>query len=161
MQISGNRCILTFKIIGIFVLSGLLVIQTIQCVTKFISSPTYVSTKYVELKFSDFPAISMCPSGSIYKSEVLASHGIPNIKAYNYKYDLTWSSNNSNTSPTELFNQITYDFSELVDKINIRYLKSDVVRVKSILVHLKYFCYNFISIIRLPNIHLIPIKQKN
>ena len=132
MNIPACRFTLIFKVIGISVLSGLLIIQTKQCVTKFISSPTYISTTYVEQKFADFPAISMCPSGSNYKSDVLASHGIPNIKDYNYKYNLTWSSNDSNTSPNELFNQITYDFSELVDKINIRYLKSDSVRMKLI-----------------------------
>ena len=132
MNIPAHRCALTFKIIGISVLSGLLIIQTIQCAKKFISEPTYFSSKYTEQKFSDFPAISICPSpsGSPYKSDILASHGIPNVKSYNYKNNLTWSSNDSNTSPIELFNLITYDFRELVHSIKIRYLKSDPVRLK-------------------------------
>ena len=131
MNIPAFKCPLIFKIIGISVLSGLLIIQTIQCVTKFISGPTYFSTKYVEQKFSDFPAITICPSPSEgYKSDILASHGIPSVKSYNYKYNQTWSSNDSNTSPIELFNLITYDFGELVHSIKIRYLKSDPVRFK-------------------------------
>ena len=121
-----------FRIIGILALSGLLIIQTIQCVTKFVSGPTYFSTKYMEQKFSDFPAISICPSGSLYKSDILASHGIPSLKSYNYKYNLTWSSNDSNTSPIQLFHLITYDFRELVRSIKIRYLKADPVRLKCI-----------------------------
>ena len=47
-----------------------------------------------------------------------------------YKYNLTWSSNDSNTSPIELFHLITYDFRELVSSIKIRYLKADPVRLK-------------------------------
>ena len=131
MKISAKKFMKKgIKIIGILVLSGLLIIQTIQCVSKFISEPTYFSTKYMEQKFSDFPAISICPSGSLYKSDILAAHGIPSKKSYNYKYNLTWSSNDSNTSPIELFNLITYDFRELVSSIKIRYLKADPVRLK-------------------------------
>ena len=85
MKISAKKFMKKgIKIIGILVLSGLLIIQTIQCVSKFISEPTYFSTKYMEQKFSDFPAISICPSGSLYKSDILASHGIPSKKSYNY-----------------------------------------------------------------------------
>ena len=142
MNIPADKCTLIFKIIGLSVLSGLLIIQTIQCVTKFISEPTYLSTKYTEQKFSDFPAITICPSpsGSPYKSDILASHGIPNVKSYNYKYNLTWSSNDSNTSPIDLFNLITYDFGELIHSIKIRYLKSDPVRLKCNQLILTNFC---------------------
>ena len=154
-----SRC---FKIIGILVLSGLLIIQTIQCVTKFISGPTYFSTKYMEQKFSDFPAISICPSGSLYKSDILAAHGIPSKKSYNYKYNLTWSSNDSNTSPIELFHLITYDFNEMVRSIKIRYFKADPVRLK---LNLTKFVFQISTtvfiIIRLPNALLIHTKQNN
>ena len=111
----------------ISVLLALLTIQVIRCFEKYFGYPTYVSTKIVDQASADFPAITICPEKNGYKEDVLQFHGIPSVKRYNYKTNLNWSSNDSKTSESKLFDLGTYSFGELVKSVSIRYFKADHV----------------------------------
>ena len=47
------------------------------------------------------------------------------IKRYNYKENLTWTSNNTQLTPQKLFLEATYSLDELVKQIMIRHLEAD------------------------------------
>ena len=105
----------------------LLTIQIIKCIQKYIHSPTYVTSKIVAQNMAEFPAISICPINNGFKLNILQAHGIRDIKNYNYKTNLVWSSNNTNITESELFDKVTYQFSELVQTVKIRYFRADPV----------------------------------
>ena len=55
----------------------------------------------------------------------IKENGIESIKNYNYKYNLTWTSNNTQLTPQQLFLDATYSLSDLVKAIKIRHLDAD------------------------------------
>ena len=119
----------TLKYFLISVLLALLTLQVIRCFEKYFGYPTYVSTKIVDQASAEFPAITICPEKNGYKEDVLQFHGIPSIKRYNYKTNLNWSSNDSKTSESKLFDLATYSFGELVKRVFIRYFRADHVSI--------------------------------
>ena len=52
-------------------------------------------------------------------------HGIISTKRYNYKENLTWTSNDTDVSPQQLFQEATFSLKDIVKKIYIRFLKAD------------------------------------
>jgi hypothetical protein len=76
---------------------------------------------------AEFSAMTVCPVSNQYKKDVLQANGIEEEErymygpSYNYKTNLTWSSNNSNVAESELFLNLTYNLDELVKRIYIRY----------------------------------------
>ena len=54
-------------------------------------------------------------------------HGISPVKKYNdgRKYNLSWSSNDTNVDEETLFQQATYSLDEIVKRIYIRYIQAN------------------------------------
>ena len=119
----------TSKYIVISVLVALLTIQVIRCFEKYLGYPTYVSTKIVHQASAEFPAITICPEKNGYKEDVLQFHGIESVKEYNYNISLNWSSNDSETSESKLFDLVTYSLEDLVKRVYIRYFRADYVSI--------------------------------
>ena len=115
------------KKILISVLVALWAFQMMRCFEKHFDYPTYVSTKIVHQALAEFPAFTICPEKNGYKEKILQLHGIQSVKRYNYKTNLNWSSNDSKTSESDLFDLATYSFKELVKRVYIRYFKADYV----------------------------------
>ena len=53
--------------------------QGIKCVQKFVQHPTYVSTYITKQQDAAFPAVTVCPEKSSYKSDVLEVGKFPEI----------------------------------------------------------------------------------
>ena len=119
----------TSKYIVISVLVALLTIQVIRCFEKYFGYPTYVSTKIVHQASAEFPAVTICPEKNGYKEDVLQFHGIESVKEYNYNISLNWSSNDSETSESKLFDLVTYSLEDLVKRVYIRYFRADYVSI--------------------------------
>jgi hypothetical protein len=84
--------------------------------------PTYFSSDILIQEQAEFPAMTVCPLTNQYKLDVLQANGIEEKDRYNYKTNLTWSSNNSNVvTESELFLNLTYNLDELVKRITIRF----------------------------------------
>ena len=66
----------------------------------------------------------------------MQENGIPEIKQYNKK-NINWSSNQTDTSESELFDEVTYQFGDIVQEFTVRYFKADPVSVISILLFMK------------------------
>ena len=100
--------------------------------------PTYISSEIAPQQEAGFPAMTVCPVSNGYKEDVLKAHGIEEIKRYNYKTDLNWTSNQTDVTEWELFELATYDFDELVKRVYIRFFKTDVRKhgIKTIFEHL-------------------------
>ena len=47
------------------------------------------------------------------------------MRKYNYKYDLNWTSNNSEITKQQLFAKATFELSEVVKKLKIRTIGAD------------------------------------
>ena len=58
-------------VLFVLILISLLMIQTAQCLTLYISKPTYTETVLINQKYSEFPAFTICPEGGGYKEDVL------------------------------------------------------------------------------------------
>lgn len=69
-------------VLALISLVCLTLIQGIQCVNKFLASPTYISTEVVDQFEAEFPAMTICPSG--YRLDVLKSYGYGSVRKYNY-----------------------------------------------------------------------------
>ena len=119
------------KFLVIILLIGLHLAQVIRCFYKYFDYPTYVSTKIVKQAKAEFPAVTICPKSSGFKENMLRENGIPSRKNYNLKYNLNWSSNDTNVSEQALFDMITFDLKELVFGVYIRYNGADPVSKKS------------------------------
>ena len=90
--------------------------QSTQCFLKYLKSPSYISTDIKDQYKVDLPAVTVCPLNDIYKSDVLMKHGISSVEEYQ---TIKWNSNQTNVSPQELFDQITYPVNY---KIKINFL---------------------------------------
>ena len=97
---------------------------------KFIQGPTYISSEIVAQNQAEFPAMTVCPESNGYKEDVLLEHGIESVRRYNWKTDLNWTSQFSNTSEAELFELATYQFDELVKRAYIRFFEADVTKIQ-------------------------------
>ena len=51
---------------------------------------------------------------------IFQEHGISSIEAYNYKHDLSWSSNHSDVDESQLFRLITHEVEEIIRSVKIR-----------------------------------------
>ena len=52
-------------------------------------------------------------------------NGIVSTENYNFKYNLTWTSNDTKLTPQQLFLDATYSLDEIVKGIKIRHLTAD------------------------------------
>ena len=60
------------QVVALLILIVILLIQTHKCLAKYLSDPTYMSTKIVEQRDAEFPAMTICAdSGYSYKEDVL------------------------------------------------------------------------------------------
>ena len=91
--------------------------------------PTYISSDIVAQKEAEFPAMTVCPESTKYKENVLQEHGIATVKGYNYKVNLTWSSNQTDVSDAELFELATNRFDEILKRFYIRFFDTNPVSV--------------------------------
>ena len=55
----------------------------------------------------------------------IQSNGIMSVRKYNFKYDLNWTSNNSEITKQHLFAKATFKLSEIVKKLKIRTIGAD------------------------------------
>ena len=127
----------------------------ISSIVVFNTWPIYTATNIIPQENAQFPDLSICSLSSGYKELVLQvrqlkfrksyyisrclkinhmnnwyfiyfkEHGIASIKRYNYKENLNWTSNNTDISPQQLFLNATYSLTDIVKKIDLRFLKSD------------------------------------
>ena len=88
--------------------------------------PTYISSGILPQNEAEFPAVTACPISNGYKEDVLKAHGIGEVKNYNWKTDLNWTSNQTDVTEDELFEMATYTSEELIKRFYIRYFKADV-----------------------------------
>ena len=54
------------------------------------------------------------------------SNGIPSMENYNLKYNLNWTSNDTEISKQQLFNDATYSLEEIVKRIKVRTIFDDI-----------------------------------
>ena len=119
------------KYIFISVLTSFLTWRITICIQKFLDSPTYTTSRFEKQENTTFPAITICPAETLgYKKDKLKYHGIDSHTNYGRgrsscsSKNITWSSNNTaTTSEEDLFNEVTYQFEELVEKISIGYFR--------------------------------------
>ena len=80
-----------------------------------------------------FPATTICPEYP-YKEDVLIENGFEERKVYNDKDKLgqTWSSNNTNITDVELFEEATWGLDEIVSRFYVRFNRANSVRYFSI-----------------------------
>ena len=52
-------------------------------------------------------------------------HGIPSVENYNYKYNLSWSSQAENTTEQKLFDDVTQRYADIINSTRIRHFKAD------------------------------------
>ena len=94
--------------------------------------PTYISTDIVDQRDAEFPAITVCPEFP-YKEDVLVANGIEDRQHYYHSTKLeTWSSNNTNITEPELFEEATYSFDEIISTFYVRMNRANPVRYFSI-----------------------------
>ena len=91
--------------------------------------PTYISSNIVAQEEAEFPAMTVCPESTKYKENVLQEHGIATAKGYNYKVNLTWSSNQTDVSDAELFELATNRLDELLQRFRIQFFNTDPVSI--------------------------------
>ena len=58
--------------LAVLVLFIILLVQAFKCVEKYMREPTFVSTKIVEQRESEFPAVTICSMDNGYKEDVMA-----------------------------------------------------------------------------------------
>ena len=119
------------KITFILALVAFLTWKTVICLRHYLGNPTYTTNRYVNQDETDFPAMTICPAYPLgYKKKKLSNFGIAEENYWNTETchsNMTWSSSIAvNTSAEDLFHKVTYQFSELVNKIRIGYFNSDV-----------------------------------
>ena len=116
------------KSIFILALLSFLLTKISICLHKYIENPTYTTSKLVNQNEADFPALTICPMGRHdgYKENMLKSHGIAQLEFYSISYfskicptNLNWSSNYTDVSEDDLFDQATLKFDELVESFAI------------------------------------------
>ena len=69
-------------VLALISLVVLTLVQGIQCVDKYLSSPTYISTEVVDQFEAEFPAMTICAGG--YKIDVLKQYGYNKVSEYNH-----------------------------------------------------------------------------
>ena len=144
IQCRPNSMLLIKACVGISLLA-LLANQLIHCLDKYIKEPTYTETSVVDQHETEFPAVTFCSLGNHYygkrlqvKVKValkvslkvyhlhvanLQEHGIDGRSNYisgKNKFNLRWSSNQSMTTPQELYEQVTVSRNQLLKEINLQ-----------------------------------------
>lgn len=124
---------LTIKFVCAFGLSVLLIVQSYQRIAYFLTVPTYISSSVVRQQEATFPTFTLCADSSIaYDLDNLAKHGLT-------KNDYTcgskgtagnencpvWTSNMSNVSPIEVYDDSTYSIQKMVETITIQTMTPD------------------------------------
>ena len=117
------------KITFILALVAFLIWKTITCVEHYFENHTYATNRYVDQDETDFPAMTICPTVITgYKESKLKNYGIAEDNYWNYSSchsKITWSSStHPNISELDLFHEVTYKFSELVNNIHVGYFNS-------------------------------------
>ena len=122
------------KITFILALVGFLTWKSVICLQHYLENPTYTTNTYVNQDEADFPAMTICPAiPHGYKKEKLSNYGIAEGNYWHWitstcNSNMTWSSNTAvNISAEDMFHEVTYQFSELVDKIQIGTFNSNHV----------------------------------
>ena len=91
--------------------------------------PTYISSHIVTQEEAEFPAMTVCPESTKYKENILQEHGIATEKGYNYKVNLTWSSNQTDVGDDELFELATNRLDELLQRFYIQFFNANPVSI--------------------------------
>ena len=91
--------------------------------------PTYISSHIVTQEEAEFPAMTVCPESTKYKENILQEHGIATAKGYNYKVNLTWSSNQTDVGDDELFELATNRLDELLQRFYIQFFNANPVSI--------------------------------
>ena len=120
------------KISFILALVAFLTWKTVTCVQYYFENPTYSTNRYVNQNETDFPAMTICPIyGKGYIKSAMKKYGIDEENYWKYGYpwkystchsNMTWSSSViANISELDLFDEVTYQFNELVNRIHVGY----------------------------------------
>ena len=114
------------KSVFILILVSFLLLKVATCVDEYLENPTYTKSKIVDQKEAAFPALTICPiNRSIaYNESILNNHGISQANHYFGKTKcsstiMNWSSNNTAVSENELYDEMTFNFDELVKWIKV------------------------------------------
>ena len=91
-----------------------------KCIEKLVENPTTTVIYFEEFGKQGVPSLTVCAysnhleNSTSYKKEKLAEHGLsPN----DYIKQRIWTSNSSDTSPEDLYEEITWNLEDLVDRI--------------------------------------------
>ena len=88
-----------------------------SCVERYIKKDTRVVQALKPTKEATFLAFTVCPSiGDSYKIPILENHG---LTKKDYSRNGIFSSKLINKSPDELFDEITYGLTEIIDEIEV------------------------------------------
>ena len=98
----------------VIVCTGVLISQIVQCVEKYMSRNTGTAEKYEHVSEIVFPEMTICPTYP-YKLEVLQENGIAGTN--NIQLGAQWISNDSRTSPRELYDDVTIPIDEIVHSV--------------------------------------------
>ena len=127
-----NKVVLFKKIIKftfILALVSFLTRKTVKCLQNYLENPTYTTNRYVNQDETDFPAMTICPIyGKGYRKSKLKKYGIDEDNYCKYSTchsNISWSSSAiANISELDLFDKVTYQFNELVNKIHVGHINS-------------------------------------
>ena len=87
-----------------------------MCLDKYLASNTATAESYSYIADQPFPELTVCPSLP-YKENILARNGIPARKYIQLEAD--WVSNDSRTTPEDLFEQVVYNLEDLVEDLTL------------------------------------------
>ena len=122
------------KSLFILALVSFLLFKVVTSLYKYIENPTYTISKLVRQNKANLTAMTICPMGKSdgYKESILRDHGIMQYSSYECSSNLTWSSTNTAISESDLFEDVTLKFHELVESIKVERYKGLQVSVLSI-----------------------------
>ena len=93
---------------------------------RYIEQPTYTETNVIPQSKAKFPAVTVCPTmENPLRKTALERHNISSFASYmglSTKTAINWSSNDSNVSEQELFNQLTFTLDEIIVEGVLNYI---------------------------------------
>ena len=85
-----------------------------MCFNKYLAGNTATAESYSNIGDTPFPDLTVCPP---YRADILAKHGIQTRKGI--QFGAQWVSNDSRTSPEDLFEQVVFKLSDLVQDMTL------------------------------------------
>lgn len=123
---------ITIKFVCAFGLLVLLIVQSYQRITYFLTVPTYISSSVVRQQEATFPTFTLCADSSIaYDLDALGKHGLTKSdytcgsKGTGNEKCPVWTSNQSDVSPIEVYDDSTFAIQKMVEKITIQTMTPD------------------------------------